>query len=120
MTTKENRPPPKKHKYQAKPQRIDGHYFPSKAEAERYLVLKEKEAKGLIVNLELQPKFPLAVNGIVVATYIADFRYVDVESDAVRIEDVKGVLTPVYRMKKKMMKAQYDIDIIEIVKGKVR
>lgn len=118
MTDPAKRKPPTKHKYLAKPKSIDGHNFPSTAEADRYVVLKERAAKGLIVNLELQPRFPLAVNGIVIATYVADFRYVDVERDCVVVEDVKGAMTPVYRIKKKHLKAQYGIDILEIVRGK--
>jgi hypothetical protein len=29
------------------------------------------------------------------------------------VEDTKGMRTPVYRLKKKIMKALYDIDILE-------
>jgi hypothetical protein len=69
------------------------------------------EKAGEIHCLELQPRYPLIVNGEKVGTYVADFRYF--EGDTLRVEDVKGILTPVYRLKKKLVKALYQIDILE-------
>jgi hypothetical protein len=84
---------------------------------------------GEIRNLELQPRFDLHVGGEKVATYVADFRYHELVSTAARdyaggrmvdevwrdvIEDVKGALTPVYRMKKKHFEAEYRIAIREV------
>jgi hypothetical protein len=98
-------------KYRAKPVTIDGLRFPSKKEGARYLVLRAMEKAGEIHCLELQPRYPLIVNGEKVGTYVADFRYF--EGDTLRVEDVKGILTPVYRLKKKLVKALYQIDILE-------
>ena len=85
------------------------------AEARRYEQLKDMEQRGYIGNLELQPRYPLTVKGAKVGTYIADFRYraLGVGPREV-VEDVKGVLTPVYRLKKKMVEAQYGITIVEV------
>jgi hypothetical protein len=99
-------------KYGAIKTEIDGVIFASKREAKRYSELKLAERNGDISNLELQPKFPLIVNGKKIATYIADFRYT--EHGQVVIEDAKGFRTAVYRLKKKMVEAQYDVEIIEV------
>jgi hypothetical protein len=106
----------KPNKYHARRVVIDGIPFDSTAEGNRYQELKHLESLGLIVNLELQPAFPLTVNDVKIGTYKADFRYVDVETNEVIVEDVKSPMTaklPMYRWKKKHIKAQYGIDIRE-------
>jgi len=110
-------------KYRAQPTEVDGHRFASKREAARYQELRLLERAGKIVNLELQPRFECRVNGIKVCTYVADFAFVDLERAAGGgeasprvIEDVKGVRTPVYRMKKKLVEALYPGVVIEEVR----
>jgi hypothetical protein len=109
-----------KHKYHAKPKMVDGIRFASTAEARRYQELKMLEHAGEVTDLELQPKFPIYVCGrrngelVKVCTYIADFRYRKGPTGLLVIEDVKGVRTPVYRLKRKMVEAQYDIRIQEV------
>lgn len=102
-------------KYRAKPTTIDGIRFASKAEARRYQELKLLERAGEIHNLETHPKYTLSVNNQVICTYTADFRYE--ESGEAIVEDVKSrpTMTQVYRLKKKLMKAIYDIDIKEVM-----
>ena len=99
-------------KYGAIKTEVDGFIFASKHEAHRYSELKLAERNGDISDLELQPKFPLIVNGKKVATYIADFRYT--ERGEVVVEDAKGFRTAIYRLKKKMVEAQYGVKIIEV------
>jgi hypothetical protein len=90
---------------------VDGISFHSRKEAARYSVLKQEAVDGIIHNLRLQPSFTLRVNGHLICRYIADFEYV---RDGVTIvEDVKGRLTDVYKLKKKLVKALLDIDILE-------
>lgn len=104
------------HKYHAQPVTIDGVRFASKAEGRRYAELKLLEKAGEIEGLELQPKFPLIVRGVNVGTYIADFRYRIVKGmsqSLTVVEDTKGVRTPVFILKKKLVRALYDIDITE-------
>jgi hypothetical protein len=101
-------------KYHAIRVEVDGIVFASKAEARRYGELKLAELSGSVSALELQPKFPLIVNGKKISTYIADFRYI--ENGRTVVEDVKGVRTPVYRLKKKMVEAQYGIEIVEVAR----
>lgn len=109
----------RRHKFNAKATVVDGIRFSSMAEAKRYGELKLLEKAGEIEGLELQPKFPLIVNGVKVASYIADFRYVVRGKGIVSrlgrvvVEDTKGMITPVYRIKKKMVEALYGIAILE-------
>jgi len=101
-------------KYHNKITYVDGIRFMSKRESQRYLELKALERSGIIRDLKLQPRFPLVFNDIKICTYVADFQYVDIKKNCEVVEDVKGVLTAVYRLKKKLMKAGYGIDIQEV------
>lgn len=94
-------------KYRAKPTTINGTRYASQKEAAYCEQLKLLERSGNIRNLELQPKFPLIVDGIKVATYIADAAFF--ENNARVIVDVKSkpTKTPVYRLKIKLLKALY-------------
>ena len=92
---------------------VGGLKFDSKKEAMRYLELKQMEKTGHISDLELQVVYPLIINGMIICKYIADFRYCINPSINYTVEDVKGVKTPIYRLKKKLMKAIYKIDILE-------
>ena len=90
---------------------VDGITFASKKEAARYAELKLAERSGDIDSLILQPVFPIIINDKKVAKYIADFSYYIGQKHI--IEDVKGVRTPVYKLKKKLVEAQYNIIITE-------
>jgi hypothetical protein len=98
-------------KYHAQPTEVLGQKFDSRGEARRYVDLTLLLAAGEIAELERQIKYPLEVNGVKVADYVADFRYR--EGKRVVVEDFKGVRTPVYRLKKKLMKAIHGVDIRE-------
>jgi len=100
------------YKYKNTPTLLDGVVFASKLEARRYGELRLLEWAGQISNLKTQVPFQLVVNGQLVATYTADFTYTDSQGKQ-HIEDAKGMLTPVYRLKKKLMRACYGIDIEE-------
>lgn len=109
-------------KYRAVKTEMDGIVFDSKKEAARYLELRQLKWARKIFDLEIQPTFQIAVNGVPICKYRADFRYRRYESDTARIcdvpttiiEDVKGMKTPVYRLKKKLVEAQYGIRITEV------
>lgn len=100
----------KKHKYGAEKVEIYGIWFDSKKEGKRYSELK---AMG-VWPIELQPKFDLTVNGLKICEYRADFAYEVPYGGWKVVEDAKGVKTPVYRLKKKLMKAIYGIEISEV------
>ena len=102
----------KKNKYGAVRKEVDGHVFHSTAEAKRYIELKRRESLRVISGLEIQPRFPINVDGHHVCDYVADFAYQT--SDGYVVEDVKGFKTEVYRLKKKLVEAIYCITITEI------
>lgn len=92
---------------------LDNVVFASKREMVRYSQLKMLERCGTIHDLELQPKFPLIVEGVLVCTYIADFKYRSLDNRTT-IEDVKGARTEVYRIKSKLFHALHkDLRILE-------
>jgi hypothetical protein len=101
------------HKYGAKAVTIDGIRFASTKEGKRYAELKLLAKAGEINSLTLQPEFDFKVNGKKIFTYVADFSYFD-RKDREIIEDVKGVRTPVYLLKKKLIESYHDIEITEI------
>jgi hypothetical protein len=93
---------------------VDNIKFASKKEANRYLELKLLLKAGEITDLKLQERFPIKINDTLICTYVADFSY---NQDGKRIvEDVKSAYTkklPLYRIKKKLVSAVYDIEITE-------
>lgn len=98
-------------KYHAKKTVVDGITFDSKREADRYLVLKSMEEDGTIENLrrqvryELIPAFDVDGRHYRPVSYVADFVYVEDGKEVV--EDVKGVVTDVYRLKSKLFARRY-------------
>ena len=103
---------------------VDGIKFDSKKEAERWLVLKDKERLGRICNLRRQVTYLLIPrqtrsDGKVErkCTYIADFVYTDVWKDKEIVEDVKSEITrkqPEYIIKRKLMLKVCGIEISEV------
>lgn len=94
-----------------------GHSHPSKAEARHCDDLHLLERAGEITHLTMQPKFPVHINGVKVFTYIADFSYFPLkpERGGRVIVDVKGALTPIYRLKKRAVEAYYPgVKIVEV------
>ena len=85
--------------------------FDSKKEFERYQELVLLEKAGEIIELQTQVLFGLYVNDQVICSYRADFVYWE-QGEKV-VEDCKGVKTPIYRIKCKLMKAIYGIEIKE-------
>lgn len=107
----------KRHKYNAAGRWIDGAFFDSKAEADRYLQLRQMQARGMIDQLERQVPYPCRVNGQLVCTYLADFRYRIKPrqlGQRVIVEEVKGSVLDAYRIKKKLVEALYPIEIMEL------
>ena len=103
-------------KYHNQKTTYDGIQFDSKKEANRYQELLLLERAGLISDIECQPRYDLVVNTHKLGFYRADFRYREVVTDMVMVEDVKSpaTRTAVYQLKKKLMKALYSIEIKEV------
>lgn len=111
---------PRQSKYRNQPVVIDGIRFDSKREGARYQQLKMMLAVGKISDLKRQVPYELApavlINGRVkpALKYVADFTYK--ESGKVVVEDVKGMLTDVYKIKRHLMLAIHGILIREVKK----
>lgn len=99
-------------KYRNKPTVVGGVRFASKKEAKRYGELLLLQRAGKITDLMLQVRRELYVNCMHVCDYVSDFEYEELGRHVV--EDVKGVRTPEYKIKKALMLAVYDIAIREI------
>ena len=95
--------------------------FSSKKEMQRYKDLELLESTHYICGLELQKKF-LLQEGYINAEgkkrrpvyYIADFYYYDYIDNKWVVEDVKGVRTDVYKLKKKLFEYKYNLTIDEL------
>ena len=108
-------------KYHNKKVIYKGIKFDSKKERARFITLKQLEKMGIIESLELQKKF-LLQEGYTNAKgkkirpiyYIADFYYYDYIDNKWVVEDVKGVRTDVYKLKKKLFEYKYNLTIDEL------
>ncbi|MDE6236009.1 MAG: DUF1064 domain-containing protein [Muribaculaceae bacterium] len=117
----------RKNKYGAK--RVGSHA--SQKEHNRACQLKLMQRAGLISNLREQVPYELIpaqygecgtdLKGKTVRVclerackYIADFVYTDNETGQEIVEDTKGILTDVYRIKRKLMLYVHGIRITEI------
>lgn len=108
-------------KYNNKKTVAFGIKFDSKKEAARYRDLKLLEAAGEIKDIKLQVKFPLLPvqrdeQGKLVeraAAYVADFTYWTKAGEFV-VEDTKGIKTPEYILKRKMMYYFHRIKVKEV------
>lgn len=107
----------KQNKYHNKKVMVDDIKFDSKKEARRYNELKLLEKAGIIKNLqrqvkyELQPSFKYNNKTIRAINYIADFVYE--KNGKLIVEDVKGIRTDVYKLKKKLFLYIFNIEIQE-------
>ena len=99
---------------------VDGITFDSKKEATRYSELKLLQRAGEIFDLQRQVPFTLIPkqvrDGKTIerpCVYKADFVYKDKDGTEI-VEDVKGVCTKEYRIKKKLMLWQFGIVVREV------
>lgn len=104
-------------KYHAKKTVVDGIEFDSAKEAKRFTKLRAMEEEGKIQHLRLQVPFELVpsfeCDGVKYREmkYVADFVYYRDGKQVV--EDVKGVKTPEYKLKKKLMAYVNHVNIEE-------
>lgn len=96
-------------KYKNVKVKLDGITFDSKKEAVHYAYLKSLEKRGIITDLQLQTKLDFKIDGKKIFTYKPDFEYND--ENGHHIVDVKGIQTPVFKLKKKLIEAQYNTEI---------
>ena len=102
-------------KYYAKKTIVNGIPFDSKLEAERYKQLLLLRQAGEICDLSLQFEFQIFHGSINPDTgekekssfYLADFVYLDIKKKQWIAEDTKGVETPDFKLKWKLVKQNY-------------
>lgn len=118
-------------KYGNKRVEIDGIKFDSAFEGKVYLRLKSLQERGRISGLELQPSWVIIpkiterftkhlktkdkeCERVVQSAshYVADFAF-DYNGQRI-VADAKGLPTPVYKLKKRLMRYVHGIDVIEI------
>lgn len=97
------------HKFKAIPTEVNGIKFASKKEARYYQELLLRQKAGEVIFFLRQ--VPFHIHGGV--RYVVDF--VEFRADGtVAFVDVKGMPTPEYKIKKKMVESLYPIEIIEV------
>lgn len=104
----------KRSKYGNLPCFVDGRRFASRRERDAFLKLDALQKGGVVRELRTQVPYPLVVNGMTVCTYVADFVFYDTELQKEVVADAKGMRTDVYKIKKKLMRAVHNIDILEL------
>jgi len=119
-------PPIPQNKYGAKPYTVDGIRFASTKEAARFLELRLMEKAGAIADLEVQPVFPLHVLEVwrsqmpiritTVGKYTADFRYTDLTTGEIVVEDTKSdpTKTTAYRLRKRLAECIHGMTVTEL------
>ena len=98
-----------KHKFRAISTELDGIKFASRKEARRYRELRLLEKSGELLFFLRQVPFHLPAN----VKYVCDFLCFW-KDDTVTVEDVKGIKTPLYILKKKQVEATYPVSITEV------
>lgn len=121
-------------KYHASQCEYRGITFASRLEMRRYIVLAAAQAEGRIHNLRLQVHYPLLPQVHYIKTtqlktkikfekrelfkpceYVADFVYAC--KGYIIVEDTKGMVTPDYAIKEKLMYDKHGIVINRITKA---
>lgn len=115
---------PARSKYGNVKTEVDGYKFDSRAEAERYVYLRNEQNQGRIAQLKVHPKFTLLPpftpagtgkkeRGV---TYSADFQYVEDGKEIV--EDVKSPATArdkTFRVKIQFFLAKYPQYLFRVI-----
>lgn len=99
-------------KYRAIPTLVDGLRFPSKREASRYSALKTRMLAHQITDLELQPTYSIDFNGFHICKVKLDFRYYDIATERMVIEDSKGMDNALSKLKRKLVKAFHGVEVV--------
>jgi len=104
----------KQSKYHAiRTQNADGTWSDSLREARfdaQIMLLQHDPKTARVVRKE---KFPIVVNGEKICTFVSDW-FVEKKTGEKIVYDAKGVKTPIYKLKKKLVKALYGLDIVEL------
>ena len=100
---------PKKSKYNSTPTVMDGKRYDSKREANRAGELKLMAQAREIVGFAEQVTIHIPGDH----KYIADFVVLN-RDGTYTVEDTKGVKTPVYKLKRDLVREEYGIELREV------
>lgn len=96
----------RRQKYSAKAVEVDGMRFDSKKEAKRYVDLTRLRAAGVVSHFLRQVPFHLPGK----TRFVCDF-VVFWSDGRVTYEDVKGIQTETFRLKKRQVEELYPVEI---------
>ena len=111
-------------KYHSRKTEVNGIMFDSKLEAERYVQLRLLQKAGEISDLKLKPQFQIFMGYTDSETgerhgsryYEADFKYLDLATHCVIVEDTKGIETDVFRLKWELVQSEYPQYLFRLLK----
>lgn len=105
----------KENKYHNKWVEVDGIKFPSIKEAERWKTLRLMERAGEIVGLNRQVRIEIIPKTKLYRAcfYVCDYVYFDKRIGKTVYEDVKGMKTKEYLLKRKLLYWRHGIEILE-------
>lgn len=106
----------RKSKYKNKATQCDGFTFDSIVERDYYVHLKAQQKNNSVAMFLRQVPFHIVCNDESVCKYVCDFQvfYTD---GLVEFVDVKGVETDIFKIKKKLVEAQYPLEIKLVKRG---
>jgi hypothetical protein len=104
----------KQSKYRAKrTMNADGTFSDSKKEARHDAEFMAMAKNKGVLRVVRKERFTFVLNGVKLCAYESDWT-VYYKDGRKEVFDAKGVRTPVYKIKKKIMKAFFNIDIQEV------
>lgn len=104
---------PSRSKFGNKVTEYKGVKYHSKKEAHYAMMLDALIKRGEVLSWQGQVSFPIVIGEAKICTYICDF-VVEYSDGRQEVVDVKGFKTDIYRLKKKLVEALFDVRIIEV------
>lgn len=103
----------KPNKYKAKKTLVGGIKFDSIAESKYYQMLLNQNVRNFKMQVEfvLQDKFKFGKRTIRAIKYKPDFVFYDDEGNILKVVDVKGMQTAIFKLKAKLFSNRYGIEI---------
>jgi hypothetical protein len=106
----------RKSKYKNRATQCDGFTFDSIVERDYYVHLKANQNAGSVKMFLRQVPLHIVCNDESVCKYVCDFQ-VFYSDGLVEFVDVKGIQTDIFKIKKKLVEAQYPIEIKLVRRG---
>ena len=94
---------------------FQGHYHPSKLEADYCNLFQHDKEMGKIADYRTQIKYDFKINGVHICYHITDFEVIELDG-SITIYEVKGYETGIWKLKAKLFKALYPEIPYKVVK----